>query len=270
MAEQTRSQGSLFFRSVGEVFSFFLFLGKRAKKTKVFFFLSLLPVILVVVIKANQFLSSNASVSETSVFSNILMVFDLQFLILVLALFYGTSVCSEELEGKTLPYLATRPIPKSAIIVGKYAAYTLLTVIMIAVSLISSFLILNSNRLLTASLYPQLLRYLGVLVLGLVCYTAFFTLLGTVLKKAILVGLVFGFGWESVIQYFPGSTQKFSIVHYLKSMLPTYPGGGFSFLLFRLEPTPAWEALLTLALLTAVFLVLACLAFTYKEYLFED
>jgi len=270
MAGLKRTQGSFSIRSVGEVFSFFLFLGRRAKKTKVFFFLSLLPVILVLVIKANQILSSNPSVSVTSVFSNILMVFDLQFLVLILALFYGTSVCSEELEGKTLSYLATRPIPKSAIILGKYAAYTLLIVIMMAISLILSFMILNSSRLLMVSLYPELLRYLGVLVLGLICYTAFFTLLGTILKKAILLGLVFGFGWESVIQYFPGSTQRFSIVHYLKSLLPSYPSGGFSFLLFRLEPTRPGLALLALALLTAAFLALACLAFTYKEYIFED
>ena len=35
-------------------------------------------------------------------------------------------------------------------------------------------------------------------------YTALFTFLGTFLKKSILIGLAFGFGWETVIQYFPG------------------------------------------------------------------
>ncbi len=270
MAEQTRAQGRLFLRSASEVFSFFFFLGKRAKKTKVFFVLSLLPVVLAVVIKINQLMSSNVSLSVTSVFSEIVMAFDLQFLILILSLFYGTSVSSEELEGKTLSYLATRPIPKSAIILGKYAAYTLLIIIMITISLVLSFLILYSDRLTLISLYTQLLRSVGVLTMGLICYTAFFTLLGTVLKKAILVGLVFGFGWESVIQYFPGSTQKFSIVHYLKSLLPSHRSGGFSFLLFRLEPTPVAEALVALAVLTAAFLALACVVFTYKEYIFED
>ena len=59
-----------------------------------------------------------------SVFQDILMVYDLQFLIVILTLFYGTSVCSEEIEGKTLPYLTTRPLTKAGIILGKYAAYT--------------------------------------------------------------------------------------------------------------------------------------------------
>ena len=266
-----KKSSGLFAKSFREVFSFFFFMGKRAKKTKVFFLLSLLPIILVVIIKLNQFLSpEHASMSESSIFSNILMIFDLQFLILILSLFFGTSICSEELESRTLPYLATRPISKPAIILGKYSAYTLLIVIMVALSLFFSFLILNSNRLLTASLYPTFFRYLGVLILGLMCYTAFFTLLGTFLKKAIMVGLLFGFGWESVIQYFPGSTQRFSIVHYLKSLLPSYSGGGFSFLLWRLEPTRPGLAILALALLTAVFLCLACLVFSQKEYIFED
>jgi ABC-2 type transport system permease protein len=101
-------------------------------------------------------------------------------------------------------------------------------------------------------------------------YTALFTFLGTLLKKSILIGLAFGFGWETVIQYFPGSTQRFSIVHYLKSLLPYYSPGKYSILMFRLEPTGPLAAVLTLFLITAVFLGLACLVFSLKEYMFED
>ena len=67
---------------------------------------------------------------------------------------------------------------------------------------------------------------LGVLALGLLAYLAFFTFVGTFLKKSVLFGLFFSFGWENVVQYFPGSTQKFTVVHYLKSLLPYRPMGG--------------------------------------------
>jgi hypothetical protein len=97
-----------------------------------------------------------------------------------------------------------------------------------------------------------------------------FTFIGTFLKKTILFGLLFSFGWENVIQYFPGSTQRFAIVHYLKSLLKVPTSGGFSFLLFRLEPTPPGIAVLMLLLISGIFLFLACLFFSQKEYILQD
>ena len=124
--------------------------------------------------------------------------------------------------------------------------------------------------LLDFSLYKLLFKDLAVLTLGVMCYTAFFTFIGTFMKRSIMFGLIFSFGWENVIQYFPGSTQRFAIAHYLKSLLPTSSPGRFSFLLFRLEPTPPAMAVFMLLLLTAVFLALACLVFYFKEYILDE
>lgn len=259
-----------FFDSTGKAFSFFLFLGRRANKTKIFILISFLPVVMAVIIKFVQYLNENIWMRDISIFSNIIIFFYLQFLILILALFFGSSVCSEEIEGKTLTYLTTRPIPKSNLILGKYAAYTLLVVLMVNIGVIFSFVILNIDHLYDFSLYKILFRDMSVLTIGLICYTAFFTAVGTILKKSILFGLIFGFGWENIIQYFPGSTQRFTIVHYLKSLLPQPRGGRFSFLLFRLEPSSTGTAILMLLLITAVFLGIACLLFSQKEYILED
>ena len=122
-----------FWQTLRNVFSFFFSLGKNSKKTKVFYLVSLMPLIMVVVIKIIQTFHEHTSVEGIYVFSNIIMAFYLQFLILILALFFGTSVCSEELEGKTLTYLTTRPISKTSIILGKYAAYTVLIILMTVV-----------------------------------------------------------------------------------------------------------------------------------------
>jgi len=258
-------------RAVREVFGFFLSLGRKTGKTRVFALLGLVPVILAVVVRV---VLHGRTGDMAAVFTEILMVFFLQFYIVILALFYGTSVVAEEVEGRTLSYLITRPIAKPAIVLGKYAAYSLLMFLMVAVSLSLSFFIMNAGRLADARLYLTFLSYLGVLGLGILAYTAFFSFLGTVLKKAILVGLVFGFGWENVIQYFPGSTQRFSVVHYLKSLLPYRPmgggGGGVALLLFRLEPTSPAIAVLILAVVAGVFLALACWVFRTKEYLYEE
>jgi ABC-2 type transport system permease protein len=257
-------------RSVREVFGFFFSLGLKTGKTRVFALLGLTPIAVAVIVRALHGRSGDIA----AVFTEILMVFFLQFYIVILALFYGTSVTGEEVENRTLSYLITRPLPKPAIVLGKYAAYAVLMFTMVAVSLALSYFIMNAARLGDAALYVTFLRYLGVLGLGILAYTAFFTFLGTVLKRAIIVGLVFGFGWENVIQYFPGSTQRFSIVHYLKSLLPYRPAGGggrgVALLLFRLEPTTPLMAILMLAAMAAVFLALACWAFRTKEYLYEE
>lgn len=257
-------------KTIREIFNFFFFLGRRTGKTRAFFLLGLMPVVLAVIVKINV---GPRAGDVIAVFNEILMVFYLQFYIVILSLFYGTSISEEEIEGKTLPYLLTRPLSKPGIIIGKYLAYTWLISLIVTVSLFFSFFIMNSRYLGTPDLYLRFLQYEGILILGILAYTAFFAFLGTLIKRAILFGLVFGFGWENVIQYFPGSTQKFSIVHYLKSLFRfrTSGGGGrLSILLFRLEPTPPEMAVLILILVSVVMLGLACGLFWWKEYLFED
>jgi ABC-2 type transport system permease protein len=233
--------------------------------------LGLIPV--VVAILARIFLRGRSG-ELAAVSTEILMVFFLQIYIVILALFYGTSITAEEIENKTLTYLITRPVPKPAIVVGKFAAYAALLFVMVAIGLGVSYFILNATRLGDPSLYGTFFRYLGVLGLGILAYMAFFAFLGTILKRAIIIGLIFGFGWENIIQYFPGSTQRFSIVHYLKSLLPYKPatggGRGVALLLFQLEPTPPLVAALMLAAIAGVFLAIACWIFRTKEYLYEE
>jgi len=253
------------------VFSFYFFLGKKSTRTKIFFVLSLVSVLLAVVIRVYR-LAGHWTESGQVVFQNFLMVFFLQFLIIILALFYGTSTVAEELEGRTLPYLSSRPIARAAIITGKYLAYLSLTFMIMVSAVLASFLVLNLDQDFRLADLLTVIRYSLVLLLGLAAYLAFFTFLSTWLKKPILVGLAFGFGWESVIQYFPGTTQKFSVAHYLKSLLPQYTtsAGKLGFLFIRLEPSRPAIAVMTLLLIASVFLALASLIFSYKEYLFED
>lgn len=254
-----------------EIFGFFFTLGRRMGRTRTFALLGLVPVALAV---AARIILHGRAGDLAAVSTEILMVVFLQFYIILVPLFYGTSITAEEVENRTLSYLLTRPVPKTAIVVGKFAAYTVLTYAMVAIGLGISFFILNAARMGDPALYLTFFRYLGVLGLGVLAYTAFFVFLGTVLKRAIILGLIFGFGWETAIQYFPGSTQRFSIVHYLKSLLPYRPGSGggrgVALLLFRLEPTSPVLAVMALLAITAAFLALACAVFRAKEYLSED
>jgi ABC-2 type transport system permease protein len=259
-----------YFDSIRRVFSVFWPLGRKARRTKFFVLFSLLPVAVALIIRLNEVFAGRRLHEGIFVFTNIIMVFYLQMIVLVLALFYGTSVCSEEVEGRTLAYLTTRPVPKSAVVLGKYAAYTLIGMAMVGLGLVLSFLVLNFDHLFDPQADLVLLRYIGVLSLGMIAYGGLFTFMGAALKRSVFFGLLFCFGWENAIQYFPGSTQRLAIAHYLKSFLPAAPPGRFAFLTFRLEPTSAGLALLILGLLTAGCLGLAGFVFSKKEYILED
>ncbi|MBN2207189.1 MAG: ABC transporter permease [Candidatus Aminicenantes bacterium] len=259
-------------KSIREVFAFYAFYGRKTRRTLAFLLIALIPVAIATIFRFRQAFEGDGSYDGLYLFTNVIMTFFLQFLVLILTLFFGTSVLSEEVEGRTLTYLVTRPVSKAALLVGKYLAYSLIVSVLVWTGLVACFLILCFARLGEAQVWMVLLRYLGVLTLGILAYGAFFTFLGSFLKKSIMVGLIFSFGWENVIQYFPGSTQRFAIVHYLKSLLPgvLQSRGRFSFLTFRLNPTSWPVSILTLLLITAGFLTLAVLLFQSKEYNYED
>lgn len=255
------------------VFGFFWFAGRKARRTRLMALAGGLPVLAALAIQSERWVRGGGGPTGLEIFSNIILVFFLQFLVIVLALFYGTSVVSEEIEGKTLAYLTTRPVPKQAVLLGKYAAYAGWTSILVASATLLAFLILNADNLGDPAAWGVLAKTVGVLILGLGVYMALFTLLGAALKKSILVGLAFGFGWETIVQYLPGSTQKLTVMHYLKSILKAEtpsPEGIKSFLFVRLQPSSTFVSILTLVLIGAAALAAAVWIFRRREYLFED
>ncbi len=110
----------------------------------------------------------------------------------------------------------------------------------------------------------------GVAVLAVFAYGAFFTLLGSIMKKSGLFGVAFIFGWENIVQFFPGVTQKFTISHYVKSLLPFGNLGKSKFLALFLQPSSTDTAIITLLILIVVFLVLSSIIFLKKEYILSD
>jgi len=61
---------------------------------------------------------------------------------------------------------------------------------------------------------------MGVLIFGVCVYTPFFGLLSGFLKRPVLVGLLFTFGWENMAAFFPGNIKLITIVYYLHRLYP--------------------------------------------------
>ena len=192
----------------------------------------------------------------------------LRFVVPALGVFYGTALIADEVEDKTITYLFTRPVPRSSILVGKYLAYLVCTTLVVLPSVMMVFFLLVPVGEIGAS-FGILLTDLGLLALGLAVYGALFALVGALLQRPLIAGLVFAFGWEQIAMLMPGYIRRFTAVYYLQGMVPhTIPSEGIASLLaytFSDSPSVA-TCLFSLGIATIVSLGLAARTVRRKEY----
>ncbi len=186
------------------------------------------------------------------------------------ALFYATSLIADEVEGKTLTYLLTRPIRRSSILAGKFAAYVVTTLALTLPATVITFFLLTTARGFAGigTFVPDLFRDLGVVALTLVVYGAFFTLLGVLLRRPVIPGLLFLFVWELAANL-PGYMPRLTITAYLRSLISHRPPQeGLAEIFGQVLPTAL--CLEVVAGMTIVFLAAAGGIFSAREYVMEQ
>ena len=236
------------------------------------------PVILGIIVRLIEAFGMSAlrvdgqRVGGFGIFGVMIWVLFLRFIIPVLGVFYGTALMADEVEDKTLTYLFTRPIPRGAVLVGKYLAYLACTFLVVLPSVMIVYFLLVPLSQLPAT-FPKLLVDLGLLALGLAVYGGVFAFVGAYFKRPLVIGLVFAFGWEQVVLALPGSMKQFTIAYYLQALVPhAMPSDGVTSLLqgmFRENP-PVWVCLLWLFGYLGGFLYLATRVVEKKEYILEQ
>ena len=216
---------------------------------------------------------NGAQVDAVSLFGAIIWILFLWFIVPVLGVFYGTSLIADEVDDKTITYLFTRPVRRGAVVVGKYLAYLVCTTLVVLPSvMIVYFLMVPFSRI--ASSFTALVIDLGVLGLGLAAYGALFALIGAALKRPVIVGLVFIFGWEFVTLVMPGYLKRFTLALYLQTLVPhSMPTGDAVSLLqgafFRDPPSPA-ISIASLVVAIVVSLIVAVRVVEQREYVLEQ
>ena len=155
------------------------------------------------------------------IFGLMIWGFYLSFSVPLLGVFYGTALIADEVEDKTITYLFTRPLPRGAVLVGKYLAYLVCTGVLVLPSVMVVFFLVVP--LLGGSIgagFPNLLKDLALLAVGLAVYGGLFALVGTLFKRPLLTGLVFIFGWEPIVVVLPGYMKQFTVAYYLQGLVP--------------------------------------------------
>src|SRR5262245_40277688 len=133
---------------------------------------------------------NGATVGGATVFGLIIWLLYIRFIIPILGVFFGTALIADEVEDKTITYLFTRPIQRRAVLLGKYLAYVVCTVLLVMPSVILVFfLIVPMGGGSIAREFPALVTDLAMLALGLGAYGAVFGLVGTRTKRPPLAVL---------------------------------------------------------------------------------
>ena len=236
------------------------------------------PVLLALIVKGVELFGMSAlrvngqRVAGFGIFGVMIWMLFLRFIVPVLGVFYGTALMADEVEDKTITYLFTRPIPRGAVLVGKYLAYLACTLLVVLPSvMIVYFLLVPLSAL--PSTFGSLVIDMALLGLGLAVYGAVFAFVGAYFKRPLVIGLLFAFGWEQVVMALPGYLKQFTIAFYMQGLVPhAMPSDGVASILqgmFRENP-PVWVCLSWLFSYLGVFLYMATRVVERKEYILEQ
>ena len=223
---------------------------------------------------ASGFKINGAAVGGSAIFGMMIWLLFIRFIVPVLGVFYGTSLIADEVDDKTITYLFTRPIPRSAVLLGKYLAYLVCTVLLVLPSvMLMFFFIVPTGGDRIGAAFPSLLADLGMLVVGLASYGALFAFVGTRLKRPLVVGLVFAFGWEPAVLLFPGYLKRLTVAYYLQALVTHEmpQDSAVSVLLQVFHEVPSvTTSLLCLGAIVGLTLWMAARAVEQREYLLEQ
>jgi ABC-type transport system involved in multi-copper enzyme maturation permease subunit len=212
-------------------------------------------------------------VTGPTIFGMMIWIAYVRFSVPVLGVFYGTALIADEVEDKTITYLFTRPIPRSAVLMGKYLAYLACTLCVVLPSVVLVWLVVVPVGGGLGTNFPDLVTDLALIAIGLAVYGALFALIGCTLKRPLLFGLVFVFGWETIALAIPGYLKRFTVAYYVQGLFPHAMPNDSAISMFQevMREIPSLtQCLFWMGTIEVVCLWLAMRAVSRREYVLEQ
>ena len=217
------------------------------------------------------------SLNGPAIFGLMVWTFYLRFTVPVLGVFYGTALIADEVEDRTLTYLFTRPIPRGAVLAGKYLAYLVCTAVVVLPSVVLVYFLVVP--ILDGSIgreFPSLAIDLAMVAAGLAVYGALFALVGAWFRRPLLTGLVVVFGWEPIVTVLPGYMKYLTVAYYLQGLVPHAMPQGDSLSLLQAiltsiqTPLGTWTNIIVLAVIWGIAFTAALRVVARREYVLEQ
>ena len=246
----------------------------RRKRLVLVAVICLLPVLLAL---ALVFLSKTVYAHEgNEQFVEMAKTLHINALAPLMALFFATMLIAEDVENQTIPYMLTRPLPRSAWLLGRFFAYLAVTSGILVSSLLLTYAACTALAKFgfNARDFTLALHYCGVAVMALVGYGAVMAFLGATTRRPIVIGVLLLYGWQKLATLVPGLIDFLTIQKYTEALLPVLATqrhneeirtalGTFQKEVYAVTAPKAFATLLAVA---AVFLVFGVLVVRFREY----
>src|SRR6266699_3805465 len=135
-------------------------------------------------------------------------VFGLSVVLPLTALIIGTSVLGAEIDDGSIVHLLATPVPRSAVIITKFAVAAGLTMIFVALpELLAGVIATGGVTRLAVGVFAGAIA-------GSVIYNAVFVLVSVLATRAIAVGLLYLLVWESLLGNLVSGASELSVSQY--------------------------------------------------------
>jgi len=207
-----------------------------------------------------------------TIFRKMVSLVYLRVAIYVLALTYGISMISDEVEGKTLVHLLLRPLPRWIVVAGKFISTWLVAGALLAASVVLTYALYwltQPSGIERLKMFdPGNLRILGldalVMLFALSAYLALFGCLGARLPHGERWGVVFCFGWEWLITYLPARLKWMTLMYHVQTLFP-HDVSVSQFFALRGEPLSKTTCVAILLVVIGISLALMTLNLKRRE-----
>ena len=163
----------------------------RAKRVLPWLFLSLLCFALS---KYWSHLQEGATAAQAYGQVSSIMVFHIEALASAI---FTTAIISQEVEQRTIVYLLTRPVPRWKLLVIRYLASAL---VVFGIGVFGAIL-----TAIGSGDHSLLSKDIVALAVGAFAYGALFLMVSLLFNRAMIICLLYAFGWEISIPSLPGS-----------------------------------------------------------------
>lgn len=159
-------------------------------------------------------------VSTSALLSGIASLYA-SFLIYFVAMAFGVPTIHDEVEGRTITYLLTRPVSRIAVFAGRLFAVQLTVGALLALSLVGSFavLVVGNFGVLNADLVRQYVGHVWVVMLATMVFTGLFAVFGLLFKKPLPWCAAYAFAWEGTVSKIPGSMQLYTLEFHVRNVM---------------------------------------------------
>ena len=142
----------------------------------------------------------------------------------LLGLFFATLLIAEDVELRTISYILTRPISRTAWVLGRFTAFLLAAAPVLLVSLTITALASGIKRqgfvLSNTNDFWLFCHYAAVQTIALAAYGAFALFLGAFSKRPIVYGVLIIYGWQRAAAFVPGVIDFLTIQKYIDGLKP--------------------------------------------------